>query len=254
MKKIILAILILAFCVSISGAGITDKLRAVIAAKNAGGGGAGQTFSDAFAYSDGELESVSSGVWEKLVGNDSSVASGLFGLVVDAIYIYATPVDTISQYAAVQLNPVSVAAYNGLYLRHVDKDAADTKAYALRSNQSDSMSLRYCTGTSCTDIPASTISQVLGENDSIGIEVTGTDDATQWKVWWWDNVAPPARESWGTCKFGFYVSGQTATSCTTNTSVTDLGANYADTGKYAGLYSGGGGTQLFDEFRFGDIP
>ena len=37
MKKTILAILILAFCVSISGAGITDKLRAVIAAKNAGG-------------------------------------------------------------------------------------------------------------------------------------------------------------------------------------------------------------------------
>ena len=38
MKKTILTILILAFCVSISGAGITDKLRAVIAAKNAGGG------------------------------------------------------------------------------------------------------------------------------------------------------------------------------------------------------------------------
>ena len=33
MKKIILTILLLAFCVSISGAGITDKLRAVIAAK-----------------------------------------------------------------------------------------------------------------------------------------------------------------------------------------------------------------------------
>ena len=41
MKKIILTILILAFCVSISGAGITDKLRAVIAARNvpAPGGG-----------------------------------------------------------------------------------------------------------------------------------------------------------------------------------------------------------------------
>ena len=35
MKKTILAILLLAFCVSISGAGITDKLRAVIATKNA---------------------------------------------------------------------------------------------------------------------------------------------------------------------------------------------------------------------------
>ena len=35
MKKTILTILLLAFCVSISGAGITDKLRAVIAAKNA---------------------------------------------------------------------------------------------------------------------------------------------------------------------------------------------------------------------------
>ena len=34
MKKIILTILLLAFCVSISGAGITDKLRAVIAARN----------------------------------------------------------------------------------------------------------------------------------------------------------------------------------------------------------------------------
>ena len=41
MKKTILAILLLAFCVSISGAGITDKLRAVIAAKNTGGAPAG---------------------------------------------------------------------------------------------------------------------------------------------------------------------------------------------------------------------
>ena len=36
MKKLILVILLLAFCVSISSAGVTDKLRAVIAAKNAG--------------------------------------------------------------------------------------------------------------------------------------------------------------------------------------------------------------------------
>ena len=36
MKKIILTILLLAFCVSISGAGITDQMRRVIAAKNAG--------------------------------------------------------------------------------------------------------------------------------------------------------------------------------------------------------------------------
>ena len=38
MKKIILTILILAFCVSISGAGITDQMRRVIAAKNGAGG------------------------------------------------------------------------------------------------------------------------------------------------------------------------------------------------------------------------
>ena len=43
MKKTILTILLLAFCVSISGAGITDKLRAVIAAKNAGGAAACDT-------------------------------------------------------------------------------------------------------------------------------------------------------------------------------------------------------------------
>ena len=36
MKKTILTLFLLAMCVSISGAGITDKLRAVIAAKNAG--------------------------------------------------------------------------------------------------------------------------------------------------------------------------------------------------------------------------
>ena len=36
MKKTILTILLLAFCVSISGAGITDQMRRVIAAKNAG--------------------------------------------------------------------------------------------------------------------------------------------------------------------------------------------------------------------------
>ena len=41
MKKIILTIFLLTFCVSISGAGITDKLRAVIAAKNAGAPAAG---------------------------------------------------------------------------------------------------------------------------------------------------------------------------------------------------------------------
>jgi len=35
MKKIILTLFLLIFCVSISGAGITDKLKAVIAAKNA---------------------------------------------------------------------------------------------------------------------------------------------------------------------------------------------------------------------------
>ena len=55
MKKTILTILLLAFCVSISGAGITDKLRAVIAAKNAGGGGAchsGPEYSDGFATPD----------------------------------------------------------------------------------------------------------------------------------------------------------------------------------------------------------
>ena len=45
MKKTILTILILAFCVSISGAGITDKLRAVIAAKNAPAGGGAPTYS-----------------------------------------------------------------------------------------------------------------------------------------------------------------------------------------------------------------
>ena len=66
MKKTILAILILAFCVSISGAGITDKLRAVIAAKNAGApaGGGWALGTNAAAWENCEDASLESGFTE----------------------------------------------------------------------------------------------------------------------------------------------------------------------------------------------
>ena len=251
MKNIVLILCVLFLCSS-SYAGNIDKLKAVIAAKNAGSEEppSGQAFSDDFTYSDGELESVSSGVWEKLTGSDSSVASGEFGIVDGSVYVYATATDTVSQYAAIRR--LTYDGYNGLYARQVAKDNATTLAYCLRGNQDANVVLRYCTGASCSTIHSITYTWTVFD-DSIGLEVIGIDDATKWKIWIWDGQDPPARASWGNCHHGVYITGQTATTCdTSNTAVSDLGANYADTGKYLGIYSGGGATDLFDAWIGGD--
>lgn len=212
----------------------------------------GQTFAETFTYSDGELATVSSNAWVKLTGTNSNVASGVFALAADTVYLYATQTSTMSQYAAVELAS-SPNSYSGIYVRQVATDNSTTLAYALRQNNQDDLLLRYCTGVSCTDI-ATVDPGTIGENDSFGLEVTGTGSSTQWKVWYWDNATPPARESWGTCDYGVYISGQSATTCDTgNQAVSDLGSNYADTGKYAGLYHGGGDTQSMDNWMAGDI-
>ena len=253
MKKTILIIILFALCVSISSAGVTDKLRAVIAAKNAGSAEppSGQAFSDAFAYSDGELNSVSSGAWVKLTGSDASVSSGVFTILNDTVYVYDTPTDTISQYAAVQFL-TGVSTYTGVYVRQETNDSTATKAYCLRNNNGLGLQVRYCNGASCTDIDFHAAGDISA-NDSLGFEVTGTGAATQWKSWWWVGQAPPARESWGNCDFGVYVTGQSATTCDEeNKAATAPTGNYADSGKYVGIYSGGD-NQPHDNWMGGDI-
>ena len=219
-----------------------------------GGAPSGQTFSEPFTYSNGELATVSSGVWVKLTGADSSVASNLLALGDSTVYLYATPTDTVSQYVAIWMSDAE-STYSGIYARQIATDNATTKAYALRHNVADELVVRYCTGTSCTTIGNAMDPGYIGANDSFGLEVTGTGASTKWKIFYWDNAAVPARGSWGTCNYGKYITGQTATTCTANEAVADLGANYADTGKYVGVYSGGisSGNQNYDNWVAGDI-
>ena len=77
MKKTILVILLLAFCVSISGAGITDKLRAVIAAKNAAAPAGGDDTYYAFGLGESGFTSCTASISnDNHVGAAVTVATG----------------------------------------------------------------------------------------------------------------------------------------------------------------------------------
>jgi len=220
----------------------------------------GQDFSDAFPYDNGELSSVSSGAWVKLTGTDSSISGGELIIQPSTVYIYDAQTSTISQYVAVEYRPSSVTSYTGVYARQVASDNATTVAYCLRNNNGSAIAVRYCTGASCSDIASFSVS--IAEGDSLGLEVTGTGLSTKWKVWHWSSSAPPAYASWGTCDYGVYVTGESATTCTTTNSsgnvngdgdgsTNEVGQDFADSGKYLGIYSGGN-AQYHDNWVGGD--
>ncbi len=200
-----------------------------------------------------------SGRWTNLTGTSLTYdgVSDNVDMTGTGVNLYNTAVNTISQYvAALVVADSEIGRFNGVYLRQVAIDATGTQSYTFRRNKDDDLSVRHCDGSSCTDIGGMLDPGVnQNDGDSIGIEVTGAGSATQWKLWWWDAQSPPSRESWGTCIWGKYISGQTATTCSSsNESVSDLGANYADSGKYVGLYDGGGtGTTTWDDWMAGDI-
>jgi len=82
MKKTILIIILFALCVSISSAGVTDKLRAVIAAKNAGGADVtAPTWSSTTVATDGDAVTV---VFSENL-NDTALGGGEFDLDCDGV-------------------------------------------------------------------------------------------------------------------------------------------------------------------------
>ena len=127
--------------------------------------------------------------------------------------------------------------YKGAYFRSTNNSGE--LAYALRrhSNANADLVWRHCTGHSCSDID--TWDTTINPGDCIGMEITGTGSGQELDVWdLGSGGCPVARGSWGS-----------ADDTLVNTS-----GNYADTGKYVGLYSGSGsGTGKFDNFSAGDI-
>ena len=202
--------------------------------------GGGQAFTDAFAYSDGELASVSGGNWTKLDGTNASLASNQVTLEDVCFYEYTgQALDTDDGYACVRwVDDPSNSAYGGIRFR--SDGGVVNKAYVVRwESNAEVFAWRYCTASSSCTTFGSTKAHTLDDGDLFCIEWDGADAATEVKMWDMGGGAMPAR---GT---GHWAD---AADLTWN----DPGENAVNAGTGVGLYNGAAGDIVIDDFYAGD--
>ena len=233
MKKIILTIFLLTFCVSISGAGITDKLRAVIAAKNAGGAPpSGKSFSDDFST-------------DPFTSRFGYLTSGTFYFAEDAvaaanqsagsaIYYNVGQTDTTNQYVKISSNESGYCGVafrsdgtgsNGYYAVFINANNATFDLWdedGVVSEIEDLGAVTYTAGT------------------PIGVTICGSGASTVVRLWL--NVTADAPS---TCAL-WDAGGPDKTSST------DPGTYY-DSNKYLGI-ANRTWSREYDNFFGGDVP
>jgi len=167
MKKTILIIILFALCVSISSAGITDKLRAVIAAKNAGGAG---DFCDGLSSPDFCADWVGAGAddelcssnpcnstWDSLLGTDSEISvagNALVSSLADTgTYIRvddgADETETYHEFV-VQASSTTMTGSYGQIAKYKEKDSSPvnvTIEWKIISNSWEGFKISYYNGS-----------------------------------------------------------------------------------------------------------
>jgi len=208
-------------------------------------GGGGQNFYDGFAYSDGDLETVSSSVWVKgESGNGSyTVASSVITTNETNVYLYQTSTDTLNQWAI--WKGVTVDNYAGAYFRS-DGNMANT-AYTLRNNEGAAFAWRYCTGSSCNDFSQN--SHDMSDNDYVGARISGTGTGTVVYACDFGATTPNSCATASDCNPD---NVDWATYGTCYTWIDDPGANEAINGYKIGMYTGSDAAGSFDDFYGGD--
>jgi hypothetical protein len=224
---------------------------AVIGAGAAAAGPACPLVSDAFTYSNGSLDTVSSGVWDAT--NDTDRFTVTSGQVVGNVGSWASEatrntasLGSVNQYVKVTVVATGPTAYPGVAFRLTNSTSA---YYSFKISTGGDPSWSSCIASggasTCTVIVAA--GYILIENgDTIALTVEGTGDNTVVRAWKNQTADCPISSSeWD--------SGDNTPDVTYTT---NPGANAVDTGNYAGLayIQETANTAIMDNFKAGALP
>ena len=250
MKKTILTILLLAFCVSISGAGITDQMRRVIAAKNAGGA-SGASFSDLFNRSSSDSLGAN---WTETVGdadiiNDTQMVLTSDGWNVAVIIYSGTSTTTNNQYVGFDfVGTYGESRQAEVILRYVNET---TNYYALVFVGTDPCRWSWHNvdpeAVSTPTQIATNDMESCADGDSYHVTITGTGANTDIRIWKnQTSNTPISATEWD--------SADTTPDASFTT--TDPGVNAVDSGSKVGVMTESffADSFILDNFFGGDIP
>ena len=216
MKKTILTILLLAFCVSISGAGITDQMRRVIAAKNAAAPPAGP-WTDDFNRDNEDPLSTN---WSNLATTGLSLVSNVASGVAEEGSYYTGSSLAANQY-------IQIAASAGLY---------NVNPYLYLRTEGTLTTGIY------VKIAAWNSVSVHDASDDATLGAISTDDLSGAGTW------KASIEGTGASKtVRFYLNGSEQ-----GTAISSISEG-PDAAGYVGVYTWGAGTSIFDDFECGDL-
>jgi len=184
-------------------------------------------------------------LWSDLGTSGSwTINSGQVEVTVRSVLLYTDEQTCVAgtQWAMAKVDLSQDNVYGGFYFR--SQNDQTTYAYAVRYEEPNVLfRWRYCGGTANSNTASSCISlgtwtRTLDNNDYYGVEITGTGDATEVKIY-----------DLGTTAINYSNWASSADSMTTLTD--NPGVYAADTGKYIGLYDGAGNIVGFDDFSGG---
>jgi hypothetical protein len=205
-----------------------------------GGGGSTWTeeITDAFSSAGAPPSGWSeiNGSWEATGGilqPDDSVANRV---IVSA----TSTASSASQFVKFQFAASTASSFDGLVLRH----AGGNVRYVIRYDKANSqLHLRYCSGANAYTTFHTISSVTFSASDYFAATVTGTDAATEFKIWK-NPSAGTTPDLWGAATYTI----NAATPWT-------LTPTYHDSGTGVGLYSGSASfVSQFDNFSAGSKP